>query len=178
VSHTLDDVVVPTYVVDRVGLIRWVNPAARELVGDARGRRFTSVVAPEETLEAREHFARELSGSERVTDAEVVLLDDGGGRVDADISSVPLLGDHRIVGVFGQISEVAVAAREDASRHLDSGQTQVLRLLSRGASTEQIGEMLQLSRETVRNHVRGLLRALGVDTRLEAVVAARRIGIG
>ena len=38
-------------------------------------------------------------------------------------------------------------------------QKEVLHLLADGASTSQIQEMLQLSRETVRNHIRHLLRA-------------------
>jgi DNA-binding NarL/FixJ family response regulator len=50
----------------------------------------------------------------------------------------------------------------------------VLRLLERGRSTEQIAEELGLSRQTVRNHIRRLLHALGVSSRLEAVAAARR----
>jgi PAS domain S-box-containing protein len=175
--RALEDVSVPTYVIDRVGVIRWVNPAARKLVGDVRGRQFTSVVAPEDTHRAREHFARKIAGSERVTDEEVVLLDGDGGRIDVDISSVPLLIDHRIVGVFGQMSDVREEAPEAPPAHLTPRQAEVLRLLSRGASTEQIADKLHLSRETVRNHVRHLLRALGVHTRLEAVAAARRIGV-
>ena len=63
VRKALEDVNVPTYVIDRVGVIRWVNSAARRLVGEVRGRQFTSVVAPEETLRAREHFARKITGS-------------------------------------------------------------------------------------------------------------------
>jgi DNA-binding NarL/FixJ family response regulator len=47
-------------------------------------------------------------------------------------------------------------------------------MLQRGASTDQIAAELHLSTETVRNHIRHLLRALGVHTRLEAVAAARR----
>ena len=35
--------------------------------------------------------------------------------------------------------------------------------------TGQIADELQLSKETVRNHVRQLLRAMGVSSRLEAV---------
>jgi hypothetical protein len=37
--------------------------------------------------------------------------------------------------------------------------------------------MLTLSAETVRNHVRSLLRALNGHTRLEAVATARRLGL-
>ena len=58
--------------------------------------------------------------------------------------------------------------------HLTPRQTEVLRLLQKGYSTGQIAQELHLSTETVRNHVRHLLRALGVHTRLEAVAAAQR----
>lgn len=50
-------------------------------------------------------------------------------------------------------------------------------MLAQGASTRQIAEELHLSRETVRNHVRGLLQALDVHSRVEAVAAARGEGI-
>ena len=76
-SMRLDDVLehvnVPSYVLDTAGVIRWVNAAGRNLVGDVRGRLFTSVVAPEETLRARELFARKVVGSAKVTDAGVVV---------------------------------------------------------------------------------------------------------
>ena len=47
----------------------------------------------------------------------------------------------------------------------------MLRLLEQGRSTKQIAQELHLSTETVKNHVRHLLRALGVNSRLEAVAA-------
>ena len=47
-------------------------------------------------------------------------------------------------------------------------------MLEQGRSTRQIAQELHLSRETVRNHVRHLTRALGVNSRLEAVALARR----
>ena len=53
-------------------------------------------------------------------------------------------------------------------------QTEILRLLARGYSTRQMAEELHLSTETVRNHVRNVLQALGVHSRLEAVALARR----
>ncbi len=39
----LQDITVPSYVVDKAGVIRWLNPAAIELVGDVRGQHYTSV---------------------------------------------------------------------------------------------------------------------------------------
>jgi PAS domain S-box-containing protein len=172
VHGALASVSVPTYVIDPTGVIRWINPAARRLVGDVRGRQFTSVVAPEETRRARESFARKIAGMEKVTDAGVVLVDADGDRVSVEISSVPLVEGHRIVGVFGQISDVEEEAPHAPPPHLTPRQVEVLRLLQRGASTNQIARELHLSTETVRNHIRHLLRALGVHTRLEAVAAA------
>jgi PAS domain S-box-containing protein len=170
----LETVNVPSYVIDPTGVIRWINPAARRLVGDVRGRQFTSVVAPEDTRRAREHFARKIVGSDRVTDAQVVLVDADGGRVQVDVSSCVLMDGHRLVGVFGQISDVEEEPADPLPPHLTPRQTEVLRLLKRGRSTEQIAQELHLSTETVRNHVRHLLRALGVHTRLEAVAVARQ----
>ena len=57
--------------------------------------------------------------------------------------------------------------------HLTPRQVEVLRLLEQGRSTRQIADELQLSTETVRNHIRRLFHALGVHSRLEAVAAAR-----
>jgi PAS domain S-box-containing protein len=173
----LESVKVPSYVLDPTGIIRWINPAARRMVGDVRGRQFTSVVAPEEKHRARESFARKIAGTAKVTDVEVSIIDTAGDRVHVEISSVPLLEGHRIVGVFGQICDIEEDPPESLPPHLTPRQTEVLRLLQRGFSTSQIATELHLSTETVRNHVRHLLRALGVHSRIEAVAAARRAHI-
>ena len=44
----LEDLNVPAYAVDRFGVIRWINSAAKRLVGDIRGRQQSSVVVPEQ----------------------------------------------------------------------------------------------------------------------------------
>jgi PAS domain S-box-containing protein len=174
IETALETVNVPSYVIDPTGVIRWINPAARRLVGDVRGRQFTSVVAHEDSRRAREHFARKIAGTAQVTDAQVVLVDPDGGRLQVEVSSCPLKQGHRVIGVFGQLSDVEEEPDEPLPPHLTPRQTEVLRLLKQGRSTEQIAQELQLSTETVRNHVRHLLRALGVHTRLEAVAVARQ----
>jgi DNA-binding NarL/FixJ family response regulator len=103
-----------------------------------------------------------------------VLVDADGDRVAVEISSVPLYDGHRVVGVFGQVVDVEQDDPPTAHPHLTPRQTEVLRLLERGHSTDQIARELHLSTETVRNHVRHLLRALGVHSRLEAVAVGRR----
>jgi PAS domain S-box-containing protein len=176
VEAALEGVNVPSYVIDRVGVVRWMNRAAQTLVGDQVGQQFTSVVAPEETRRARELFARKVLGNTDVTDAQVVVVDDAGGRVAVEISSVPLRRGEHVVGVFGQVSNVLEEPRTHPELHLTPRQAEVLRLLERGRSTTQIAEELHLSRETVRNHVKHLLHALGASSRLEAVAVARGAG--
>jgi DNA-binding NarL/FixJ family response regulator len=61
--------------------------------------------------------------------------------------------------------------------HLTKRQLEVLRLLAEGRSTAEIATALGLSQTTVRNYVANLLVALGVHTRLQAVIAARRAGL-
>jgi PAS domain S-box-containing protein len=173
VEDALEHVNVPSYVIDRAGVVRWMNQAARDVVGDRVGRQFTSVVAPEETRRARELFARKILGNTQVTDAPVVVVDPDGGRVAVEISSVPLRQGEHVVGVFGQVSQVLEEPQPHPELHLTPRQAEVLKLLERGRSTVQIADELHVSRETVRNHVRHLLHALGASSRLEAVAVAR-----
>jgi len=67
--------------------------------------------------------------------------------------------------------------REHGSYHLTPRQRQILAQLARGHSTEQIAASLGVAPHTVRNHIRRLLYALGVHSRLEAVALAVREGL-
>jgi PAS domain S-box-containing protein len=173
VEDALESINVPSYVIDRTGIVRWLNPAARRIVGDARGRQFTSVCAPEETRRSREVFARNLARGTGSTDAQLVVIDADGNRVAVEISSAPLRQDHRVIGMFGQVTDVEQTAPRPRHPRLTPRQTEVLGLLERGRSTEGIARELHLSVETVRNHIRHILRALGVHSRLEAVALSR-----
>lgn len=55
-------------------------------------------------------------------------------------------------------------------------QEEVLALMLEGRSNKYISQTLQLSEETTKNHVSGVLRAFGVRTRVQAVLAAERHG--
>jgi PAS domain S-box-containing protein len=173
VEGALEHVNVPSYVLDDVGVIRWMNRAARAVVGDQVGRQFTSVVAPEDTRRAREVYARNLLGKHHVSDTSVVLVDESGNRLAVEVSAVPLRQGERVVGIFGQVSDIIEEPQPHPELHLTPRQAEVLQLLERGRSTTQIAEELHLSRETVRNHVRHLLHAVGATSRLEAVAVAR-----
>jgi PAS domain S-box-containing protein len=173
VELALSNVGVPSYVLDTTGLVRWINPAAERLLGDVRGRHFTSVVAPEDSRRAQELFARKMLGTAPATDSTGVLMSMAGARVPVEISSVPLTSGERVVGVFGLFEEHDDERPIAPLPHLTPRQIEVLRLLEQGRSTKQIAAELQLSTDTIKNHTRRLFAALGVHSRLEAVAAAR-----
>jgi PAS domain S-box-containing protein len=177
IHGALEELDVPAYAVDRFGVIRWINGAAHKLVGDIRGRQQSSLVVPEQAREAKESFLRKMMGTERSTDATVVVVNPDGQRVQVDISSCPLREGGRIVGVFGVVKHLEPTASPNPHPHLTPRQNQVLHLLARGRSTAQIAQELHLSPETVRNHVRMMMRALDAHSRIEALAVAHREGI-
>ena len=65
---------------------------------------------------------------------------------------------------------------EGASRGLTDRQAQVMRLMAKGESNKQIARALNLSESTVKVHVTAILRALGVSSRAQAIVAALQQG--
>jgi PAS domain S-box-containing protein len=174
-ERALAGIPVPSYVLDTAGVVRWINPAAERLLGDVRGRHFTSVVGPEDRARAKELFARKVLGTTAATETSGVFVSNDGTRVALEVSAVPLMGGERVVGVFGLLTDTLQEASAPPA-HLTPRQAEVLGLLEQGRSTKQIAQELHLSTETVKNHVRHLLRALGVNSRLEAVAAARHGG--
>ena len=175
VEDAIARVRVPAYMIDTHGVIRWLNPAAMKLVGDVRGRQLTSVVAPEERRRAREIFTRNLFGPAAGSDNKGVALDPDGNRIAVEVSAVPLRDGGHVIGVFGQVKNVEEDDPLPAPHpNLTPRQSEVLRFLEQGRSTDQIARELHLSTDTVRNHIRHILRALNAHSRLEAVSIGRR----
>jgi PAS domain S-box-containing protein len=172
VEGALERVRVPAYLIDRAGVIRWVNPAAERIVGNVRGRQLTSVLAPEERRRGREIFARNLMGPPEGSDNVGILLTADGERITVELSAVPLKDGRQVVGVFGQFKDVLEGETSEPHPHLTPRQWEVLRLLKQGRTTEQMASELHLSRETVRNHIAAILKTLGVHSRIEAVALA------
>jgi len=59
--------------------------------------------------------------------------------------------------------------------HLTLREWDVLDLLAEGQSTEQIAASLHLALETVRSHIKNILRKLDARSRREAIAAAQRL---
>ena len=173
-QDALERVRVPAYLIDRHGIIRWLNPAAEAIVGDVRGRQVSSVFAPEDRQRGHELFLRNLMGPSQGSDNRGVFLDTNGERITMEVSGVPLKDGDHVIGVFGQVKDVEENRPAPVHPQLTPRQIAVLRLLEQGRSTDQIAAELHISVETVRNHVRGILRTLGVHSRLEAVTLIRQ----
>jgi PAS domain S-box-containing protein len=185
VFRRLDDVVdaiqrlpLPVFALDRSGIIEWLNEAAVDLVGDQCGTHFMTIVAPESRSRVQDEFAKKLLGTAKASEYEAYLVRPDGTHVEVEISSVPVSNHGKIVGVFGTARIEGRSHPASVPHHrLTPRQAQVLRLLAMGRSTEQIAAELGVARETARNHIRAVLRAFDVHSRLEAVVAAMREGL-
>ena len=95
------------------------------------------------------------------------------------VNSVPLkdaegvvIGSFGLVQVLGEIEPALKRAPPLSPRERET-----LTLLAAGYSTGQMAQKMSISKETVRNHVKGLLRSLGARSRVEAVAKAREAGL-
>jgi len=68
-------------------------------------------------------------------------------------------------------------ARVDLIEPLTPREQQVAQLLAGGLTNKEIAQRLGITGHTVKFHLNGLLRKLGVSTRTEAVVQAARLGL-
>jgi DNA-binding CsgD family transcriptional regulator len=167
---------VPAFTTDLGGVVTWQNAAAQAVLGDLGGAHFSKAVPPEELQRAREGFAAvTLSGA--TTRRTGFFRATNGELVNQEVIAAPIRVDGNIAGVFGIAIPSSDLPRPAATEHLSPRQLDVLRLLAQAKSTSQIAADLHLAPETVRNHVRSLLKALGARSRLEATLVALRDGV-
>jgi pimeloyl-ACP methyl ester carboxylesterase/DNA-binding CsgD family transcriptional regulator len=70
----------------------------------------------------------------------------------------------------------ATAARELSD--LTGRETELLDGIARGLTNAEIAGRLQIAEKTVRNHISNIFSKLGVEHRAQAIVAARKAGLG
>ena len=62
--------------------------------------------------------------------------------------------------------------------NLSEREKQVLALLAKGANNKEIADTLYISQNTVKVHLRNMMKKLHVRSRLQAAVLAREVGVG
>ena len=85
-----------------------------------------------------------------------------------------------VLGMPGAPAPAAAATTRGAAPSIFDGltrrQLEVLDLLAQGLSNQEIGERLGLNLSTVKTHVTGVLKALGVGSRTQAVLLVKESG--
>lgn len=81
------------------------------------------------------------------------------------------------IAVSGVNDVLPVSSSPTANVDLTKRETEILRLLSVGTTTNGIAEKLFISNTTARNHIQNILKKLSAHTRLEAVRRAERAGL-
>jgi DNA-binding NarL/FixJ family response regulator len=100
--------------------------------------------------------------------AAVYVAGDGGRMVAPD--GVPSL--------ISAIGSSGVQAKAPSGRRaLTPREREVLALMANGGTNRQIATSLEISEQSVKNHISNLLRKLGARNRTEAAAVARRDGL-
>ena len=69
------------------------------------------------------------------------------------------------------------ARREELEARFTQRELDVLRLLAEGHDTDTVADRLKIAPHTVEWHIRHLIEKLGVHSKLQAVIAATRLGL-
>ena len=180
----VDSLIVPASLHDVQGRFVHMNAAAERASGKSNaqmlGHLFTELLPSEARAKVAAQFRRAAERGEP-TDFETVFVDASGRLRGVRAQHLPLRHGDAIVGVLILAFDVrkppSGAIGLEPQPHLTPRQREVLDLLTSGLSTSEIARELSISTETVRNHLRGVLRELSSHTRLEAIATAQRLGL-
>jgi PAS domain S-box-containing protein len=190
-SHTqvLDQVDLAVIATDAEGAVTTWNTRAETLYGwsrdEALGRHITELTVPAQSFRIAEEILAAL-GRGQSWQGSFKLRRKDGSTFTAFVKDTPIIEDGRLVGVVGVSIEIGDPELADAVRALVDGrraerrrqrtlsprEREVLAMLARGLTGEQIAERLILSPETIRTHIRNAREKLGASTRVEAVTMA------
>jgi PAS domain S-box-containing protein len=177
----LDDLGLIAYTLDARGRFTWVSDAVEQRFGYTPGELIGEdallLVAPEDREIVRIELMHKLRGEADVTTSEVGGLTKDENRIVVRMISGPIRDGGSVTGVKGIACPRARVQEPPPHVHLTPRQQETLAMLGSGLNTREVAHGLGVSRETARNHIRGVLLALGAHTRLEAVSNARHLGL-
>jgi PAS domain S-box-containing protein len=160
-------------------IVSW-NRAAEELTGvsgdEAVGRNCWEVVGGHDERGSlvchRGCATGRLAREGRPVSRQCLLVNGREGKQRIELSTVGLDDGDRSLLLHVMVPCLEAPARAPDSA-LTPRQQEVLGLLADGAPAKVIAARLGLAEQTVRNHIRAILIALGSHSQLEAVAKAR-----
>ncbi|MGE5273072.1 MAG: LuxR C-terminal-related transcriptional regulator [Verrucomicrobiota bacterium] len=176
---------------DERRILSW-NPAAEALTGiaaaDAVGKRCWDVVGG---LDERGSLVCHpgCSGARLATEGwpvhcqQLLVKTASGSRRRVMVSTISVRNGDRplYLHLLRNGEEVEAESPDDAQAGrrpaLTRRQLGVLELIDQGHSAKAIAERLRIAEPTVRNHIRAILLEFGCHSQLEALAAARRLGM-
>jgi DNA-binding NarL/FixJ family response regulator len=105
-----------------------------------------------------------------------------GSTREAMVATITAAGKGESPSRSGELRRIAAAMKvrqaiDDEDVPLTQRETQVLRHVALGLSNKEIGRSLEISVETVKEHVQNILRKIAVSDRTQAAVWAVRKGL-
>jgi diguanylate cyclase (GGDEF)-like protein/PAS domain S-box-containing protein len=98
----------PICTFDRKGKLIAVNPATVKLLGytadEMTKREFVSLIHPQDRLKALTGFRETINGNSKHLELKMVHKD--GYAVTVDVTNIPIIADHQIVGIYGVAKDV------------------------------------------------------------------------
>jgi len=186
--------------VQRTVGLRWIGAAESADLGVRLCQRLRpNVVLVDAALDPRGQVSHALSAGNR--DLAVILLIDDARRTTQYIAGALAAGVRGVIRRAAQPGELlrAIQAAHTEGRYLDPGlasalvapvpriqqprqplskrEHQVLQLIADGLENQAIADVLYVSVETVRTHVKSILRKLSSRDRTHAVAVAFRSGV-
>jgi len=192
-EQVLDQVDLAVIATDADGVVKTWNARAESLYGwpraEAVGTHISELTVPTTEFGTAEQIMAALQRGDTWQGAFRLRRKDGS-LFTAFVKNSPILDEAgQLVGIVGvsieigdpELGRAVRALVVDGSNHNKHGrrtrtlsprEREVLALLARGLTGEQIAERLVLSPETVRTHIRNAREKLGASTRVEAVTMA------
>ncbi|HEY2074090.1 MAG TPA: LuxR C-terminal-related transcriptional regulator [Gaiellaceae bacterium] len=177
IDDVLENLDASMTLLDRSGRVVWQNERSVTRVGDRRGASFLGLMAPDYRPMAEMEFRRLILSNEASSRREVVVVGPDGQRMRSISFGVPIRNADGVSGVLAMGVPLNWDDDVPAAPELTPRLRETLDLLVAGLSTREIAAELGVARETARNHVRGVLRRMGVHSRIAAVARARELGL-
>ena len=99
-------------------------------------------------------------------------------NLEALVTADAGLGERPVLEVLSDEAVPAVTRPAAIQALLTSREVEVLALMATGATNERIAQRLVIATETVKTHVKRVLRKLGADNRAEAISIYLRLNVG